>query len=392
MIGNTGLTCSITHTINDIPKEDWDRLFGKDNIEGWGFHKAIEESHLVNFSFRYLLVHRNAALVCIIPLFITDFSFATIIQGTLQISILLLQKIFPGFLRFKIIFVGNPIAEKLYMGISPEENFGEIINVALKKLSAFAKDEKAGVLLFYNLTEKDGLLAGSLERNGLSRMENFPNTILDIKARTLEDFIRGLGHSTRKDMRRKLRKAYSLSHLETEVPEDIDSFIDEIYALYSTNFEKSDVHFEILNPEFFRNISRNIPDKAKFFITRDDKKIVAFNLCLINKDTCIDKIIGMDKEASKALNLYYVTFLHNIEWCIKNGIRYYVMGITDYHPKIRLGSSLVPLYIYVQFLSPLLRLFFKPLLKLIQPKNFDPTLKYLKKTGKMELVSGEKFL
>jgi predicted N-acyltransferase len=152
------------------------------------------------------------------------------------------------------------------------------------------------------------------------------------------------------------------------------------------------VHFEILNPEFFRNISKNIPGKAKFFITRSGGKIVAFNLCLVNKDTCIDKVIGMDKEVSKAYNLYYATFFHNIEWCIKNNIRYYVLGITDYHPKIRLGSRLVPLYIYVKLFNPLLRLFTKPLLKFIQPKNFDPTLKYLQKTGETELVSGEKFL
>jgi predicted N-acyltransferase len=386
------LEFSFTDSINNIAKADWDRLFGEDNVEGWGFHKTIEESGLAEFSFSYLLARRDSRLVCIIPMFTTDFSFTTIIQGPLQTFVLFCQRIFKGFLKFKIIFVGNPIAEKLYLGISPEENLGELINAALKKLNAYARGQKASVLLFYNVTEKDGLLAGSLERNGLKRMENFPNTILDINARSLDEFIGNLGHSTRKDMRRKLRKTLTLTSLETEIREDADGILEEVYKLYSTNFQDSDVNFEILTPDFFRNIAKNVPQKAKFFITRSQGKIVAFNMCLVNKNTCIDKIIGMDREVSKTYNLYYMTFFHNISWCIKNNIRYYVLGITDYHPKIRLGARLVPLYIYARLFNPFLRLFARPLLKFIQPKNFDPTLKHLQKTGETELVSGEKFL
>jgi predicted N-acyltransferase len=386
------LNYSITDTINDIPKDDWDRLFGKDTIEGWGFHKTIEESGMQEFSYAYLLVHRNLALVAIIPFFINDFSFTTIIQGPLQKLILSIQKVYRRFLRSKIIFVGNPLAEKLYIGVSVEEDLREIVTGALKKIHCVAKDEGIAALIFYNLTVKDKLLAECLKINGLSGMENFPNTILEIREKSLEEFINSRGHSTRKDLRRKLRKANSLALLRTEVLDDISGLKDGISRLYFENFQDSEVHFEILNPEFFLNISKYMPGVAKFFVTYADDKIVAFNLCLVSADFFIDKVIGMDSKVSHVYNLYYTTFCHNIDWCIKNKVRYYVIGITDYHPKIRLGAKLVPLYIYLKVFNPLLRLFLRPLVGFIEPKNFDPVLKNLHKSKKTEIISGEKFL
>jgi hypothetical protein len=103
----------------------------------------------------------------------------------------------------------------------------------------------------------------------------------------------------------------------------------------------------------------------------------------------IDKVIGMDKNVSHAYSLYYTTFCENIDWCIKNGIRYYCLGITDYHPKLRLGAKLMPLYIYVKLFNPLLKLFSGPLVRFIQPKNFDPVLKGLKNN---DLVLREELL
>jgi len=383
------LTFSISDTIDNIPKNDWDRLFGPSCIEGWGFHKTIEQSGIKEFSFHYALIKRNSTLCAIIPFFINDFSFATIIQGPLQKLILFVQKLWPRFLWIKIIFIGNPLNEKLRIGVSTNENINEVIKEAVNGLSSFSARTGASAMLFYNLTEGQKDIACALKQNGLLCMENFPNTILELKAKNLEEFIQDLGPSTRKDLRRKLRKTASLATLKTEVLTDINAIQNELYKLYACNFEESDVHFETLTPEFFRNIQKNMPESARFFITRAADKIVAFNLCLVKGNTLIDKVIGMDKTVSRMYSLYYTTFCENIDWCIKNGIRYYCLGITDYHPKLRLGAKLIPLYIYVKLFNPLLRLFGRPLVKLIQPKNFDPTLRNLKENN---LVLGEELL
>ena len=373
----SALEFSITGSIMDIPRAEWDRLFDQGLIEGYGYHKTVEDAQLKEFSLYYLLAKRNGRLSAIIPFFVNDFSFTTLIQGPAQKFIQSVQTRFPRFLRTKIMFLGFPTAEELYLGINNQEDTPALLKETLRYLYCFAKAQKVTTILFYNLTEKQRHLNRCLKRLGFVEMENFPNTVLTLGASSFDEYTERLSKNMRKDLLRKLKKSQGLE-LHTETLDNADAVIDEIYPLYLNNFGGSEVHFELLTPEFFKMISVNMPGKVKFFITRLGHKIVAFNLCLVQKDTCIDKFIGFDARAAKEYHLYFTTFRHNIDWCIKHGVRSYQMGITDYHPKIRLGATLVPLYVYARFVNPVLNFIGKPLARFIQPKNFDPVLKNLK--------------
>jgi hypothetical protein len=120
-----------------------------------------------------------------------------------------------------------------------------------------------------------------------------------------------------------------------------------------------------------------MPQVARYFITYDADKIVAFNLCLIKGDTFIDKFIGFDYAVAHKYHLYFTTFCHNLEFCIKNNIRFYQPGTTDYYPKLRLGAKLIPLYDYTSTFNPLFDAGFRLIAPFIQPKNLDPSLKNL---------------
>ncbi len=372
---NLPLVFSATSTIKDIPENDWDSLFGKDIPEGFGYHKTLEESGIKEFRLGYLLGKRGGKLVAVLPFFINDFSFSTIIQGPLQKLILSLQKVFRRFLKMKMLFVGFPTTEELYIGLSDTENTDEIFDGALKKFREMTKNEKISIILFYNLSEKHRSLAAYLEKNGFARMEDYPNTKIEIRAGSLKEYVDSLGKNTRKDLRRKLNRSSNMPPLTTEIVDDIGGLRDRIYGLYLNNFSASGVHFETLTPDFFQDICRNMRGTAKFFITRERDRVVAFNLCLVKGQTCIDKFIGFDKDISHTYHLYYRTFLHNIEWCIKNGLRYYQMGVTDYDPKVRLGAELVPLSVYFRLSWPVANLFSRFVAGLIKPANFDPALK-----------------
>ncbi len=195
----------------------------------------------------------------------------------------------------------------------------------------------------------------------------------------MEDYISGLGASTRKDLRRKLKKAESIGALSTEIREDISDIINEVYSLYLNNLSDSEIQFEVLTPEFFKNICKNMPGVAKYFITYDKAKIVAFNLILAKGDICIDKFIGFDYSVARHYSLYYTTFCHNIDWCIKNGFRYYQPGTTDYPPKVRLGAKLIPLYIYADSTKLLIKIPVKLLARFMEPKRLDPSLRKIGK-------------
>jgi predicted N-acyltransferase len=210
-------------------------------------------------------------------------------------------------------------------------------------------------------------------------METLPTTMIELKANSLEDYLGHLSRNARKDFKHKLRNSASKTHLAVEERQDVGDIIQDIHRLYLNNFSEPDVHFEILTPEFFLNISKNLPGVAKFFITKDGEKIVAFNLCLAKGDLLIDKFIGFDSELSRKYHLYFTTFAYNLEWCIKNGLQYYQPGQSDYYPKVRLGAKLIRLFDYTRAFNPLLHLILKLTAKFIEPKNIDSSLRDVEK-------------
>lgn len=374
MLENAELIFSTTPSINAIPKADWDNLFGRDIAEGFGYQKTLEEAGLQGFSFAYLLGRRNGRLIAIIPFFIMDFSFATLMPQVLRQVIASIQKKFPRFLRAKVLFVGMPTAEEFYLGIEKNEDLNTLLDKTLEEFRAFCKKEKIIGVAFHNLSPNNRPIIEYLKHKKFFKMETLPTTSINIKADSWEGYVSGLSKNTRKDLRRKLKKTASVP-LRTEIREDIKDIYREVYKLYLNNFNGSDVRFETLTPEFFLNICKNMPGVAKYFLTFIGDKLAAFNLCLIKEENFIDKFIGFDREAAYQYHLYFTTFCHNLDWCIKNRIKTYQPGVSDYYPKIRLGAELIPLYIYSKARNPCLHLFLKAIAKFIEPKNIDPSLK-----------------
>lgn len=365
------LNFTITKSLKDIPRQEWDQLFGADLIESYGYMKTLEEGVAKDISFGYLVGKRDERIILILPFFIMDFSFAMLMPQFLRNVIGLFERL----LKKKIIFLGTPTTEGFSMGISSEEGRELVLNKAIEELWTFSKNEKIAGIAFYNLSSKDLELSQYLKAKNFLKMEAMPTTAIDLKVASLEEYIRSLSKNTRKDLKKKLRRSQELARLKTELREDISGIIDDIDRLYAENFNRADVHFETLTRDFFLNICRNMPGVAKYFITYDNEKIVAFNLCLVKDSVLIDKFVGFDYSVALKYSLYYTTFCHNIDWCIKNGVRVYQPGFNGYHAKLRLGAKLVPLYIYAKafnpFLDALIRLF-KPL---IEPKNMDPVPK-----------------
>ncbi|MDD5596189.1 MAG: hypothetical protein PHY94_08125, partial [Candidatus Omnitrophica bacterium] len=88
------LSFSILNSIEEIPRQEWERLLGKALIEGYGFHQTLEQSNLKEFTIRYLLGKRDNIPTLIIPFFIMDFSFDTLITGPLNGLVKKLKRIF----------------------------------------------------------------------------------------------------------------------------------------------------------------------------------------------------------------------------------------------------------------------------------------------------------
>lgn len=372
----TEIACSIFDSVTQIKEEDWNSVFGGDSPEGYRFFKTLEESRLEDFSFYYIVLLQKGSIVLIAPLFIADFSLDIAMQGAIAGLIQKARKIMPRFFILKTLFCGSPFGECGQLGI--KKDIGDkaaLIKELTRVMDKFCRAKNIPFAVFKDFLEKDTDILDSLQDEGFFKVESFPCAVTELNFKTLDEYINSLGQATRKSLRKKIKRAYALANISIKVADDADGIIDQVQALYENTYHSGTTRFEKLNREFFLNVARNLSPYVKFFLYYCDGKLGAFNLCFVSNDLFIDKFIGFDYEISNRFNLYFLSWCHNVEWCLKHSIRFYHSGQTDYYPKLRLGSRLVPLYAYARHSGPILNSLLKLLAQVLQPKNFDASIR-----------------
>ncbi|MBF0537719.1 MAG: GNAT family N-acetyltransferase [Nitrospirae bacterium] len=196
-----------------------------------------------------------------------------------------------------------------------------------------------------------------------------------IEAGTIDDYLKTFSKSRRKDLKRKLRsrELLSIELLHTGSSVFNDKLIDVLYGLYLNVYENSAVQFDKLTKSFFTMIlkdeSTDQSHSLQFlpapghswslggivFLYRYGERIIGFNLCFVYKNLFVDKYLGFLYPDSRRFNLYFVTWLKNIEYCIENNLKYYVAGCANPEVKALLGAQLTHSHHAVYFKNPLLR-------------------------------------
>lgn len=378
------LSHKIFDSVRKIEKSEWDLIFGE-LLQGYEFYRSIEESGLEGFSFYYVLIYEDERLALIAPVFTSDFKLDIAVGGIIQGLIQAIRKIIPRFLILKTLFCGSPISENGVLGISKgAENKEVLIYELIKIMEEFCRHSRIPLILFKDFLKEDLPLLEPLSTKGFFAAESFPTVVAELHYNSIDEYFASLSHNTRKDLRRKIKKAKASGNIVVEVFDNVEDIIEDVYALYLNTYAAGSVRFEKLTKAFFINVGKYIP-QTKFFLYYLDGKLAAFNLCFAYKDTLIDEFIGFDYDIAYKYNLYYFSWCYNIEWCLKNSIKYYQVGQTDYYPKLRLGGRLVPLYALLRHNNAIVNSALKLFAKLLVPVNLDQNIKEYKskclKTG-----------
>jgi hypothetical protein len=118
-----------------------------------------------------------------------------------------------------------------------------------------------------------------------------------------------------------------------------------------------------------------MPDRARFFIWRQNGKAIAFSVALVHDGTIYDDYLGLDYAVALDLHLYFYTFRDIISWSLGQGLTQYRSSPLNYKPKLHLGCDLFPLDLYVLHTTPLLNKTFRQALRFLEPTRHDPVLK-----------------
>jgi len=369
----------ILRSLEAIAPAEWDALF-PGIPENRNFYKTVESTLSCQFQFYYVAVLTEGRPVCIAPCFLMDYPLDTPMGPPLKKVVGLIRRFMPGFFCLRILFCGLPTGEGK-VGVSPADCDKTTLALLVGGLEAAARDARSRVTVFKDIPERYTSFLDPLREAGFHKIGSYPLVELDLHFGSFEEYFETLSRATKKDLKRKFRKIDGLQGLKFEVRDDAGALLEDIDRLYLNTFEKSDVRFEKVTKDFFREIPRNMPGECKYFLWFLKGRLVAFDLCVVSDGFLIDEYVGMDYSVALDLHLYFSTFRDIIRWCIENGVKKYRSGALNYDPKKRLGFKFLPQYLYVRHRGRLGNFFIGLLARSLKPENFDPTLKLLKQRG-----------
>jgi hypothetical protein len=271
-------------------------------------------------------------------------------------------------LRFSTCFVGTTVTEyaPLPAGPSPEALLDAVLaGCADGQSLTIIKDLPASSPL---LPEEDNAfsarLAALAEDKGFIAVEGQALAYVPVDFKNVEAYLDRLSAGRRKDLRRKLKKR-SLLEVETVPLGDARfsdaALLDELYAMYLAVFDQSDIHFDLLSRDFFAALLRPSAIEGVVFLYRHGGRLAGYNICLIQKGMLIDKYLGLVYPLARELDLYFLSWLVNLEFALEKGLSVYVAGWTDPEVKASLGASFTFTRHLVWVKNPLLRRVLRPL-------------------------------
>jgi predicted N-acyltransferase len=339
------------------------------------YYEIVEETLQGDFEYHYLILEDDSGkLRAIQPVFFVRQNLVEGVPGKINSIVDRVRKIFPRFLTMRVLMVGCA-AGTGDLGACDEKEENWVANALQASLSTYARQNNASLVVLKDFPANYRPELETFPKNGYARIPSMPMTRLPLPYRNWDEYFSTLSKATRKDLRRKFRKAERAQKIEMEVVSDVAVVVDEIYPLYLAVHERSPLKFETLTKDYFRSIGQQMPDRARFFIWRQTGKIVAFSFCLICDNKIYDECIGLDYSVALELHLYFYTLRDIISWALEQGLKYYYSNPLNYEPKLHLDCELVPLDLYVMHTNPLLNPIFRRLIRYLGPTRHDPILR-----------------
>ncbi|HEY1750830.1 MAG TPA: GNAT family N-acetyltransferase [Caulobacteraceae bacterium] len=347
------------------------------------YYELVEDTLEQGLEHRYFVFRGACGEVCAVqPFFLVDQDLVLAVGSRARRLIEGVRRVWPRFLMVRTLMVGCGAGEGHLDG-DPATHGAVARRLAAAMVEA-ARELGASMIVLKEFPSQYRAALRCFLDHGFGVIPSMPMTRLDIDYADFDDYMtRALNSATRRKLRKKFREAAEGSPIEMEIVGDATPVIDEIFPLYQAVFERSRLHFERLTRAYFRRIGPAMPDKAKFFLWRQEGKIVAFALCMFEGEDFYPEYVGFDYAIAFQAHLYHYIVRDMIAWAIANGFKQLRSSGLNYDPKLHLRHRLDPIDLYVRHRSPALNAIVQRLLPWIEPTRYDPILKKFPNYGEL---------
>jgi predicted N-acyltransferase len=363
--------------------ESWSSAF-QAQCKDHRYYEIIEETLDNDFEYQYLLLRDRAGVIRgIQPFFFVRQNLVEGIPGAFRGMVDSIRRLWPKFLTLRVLMVGCAAGEG-HLGTLNSTDPAWIAQALDQTLPAIARAAKASLIVLKDFSARYREALSVFSSNGFVRVPSMPMTRLPLNFADFDEYLGHLSYGTRKSLRRKFRKTEREANIQLEVVNDITPLLDEVYPLYLAVHERSPMKFEKLTKAYLSQLGRMMPERARFFIWRIDRRVVAFSVCLVHDGTIYDEYLGLDYRVALDLHLYFYTIRDILTWAIKQRLTSYFSSPLNYDPKLHLGCDLAPLDLYVMHTAPLLNPVFRRAVRFLEPTRHDPVLRRFRNAAELQ--------
>ncbi len=248
-------------------------------------------------------------------------------------------------LRLRTCFIGTTVSEYALFpaGVDADALVGEWLDLFSRRQTLLiVKDiPQESPLLDMASNACARAVAAACERAGFVLLEGQALAWVPIDFESTDEYLGRLSAGRRKDIRRKLRSRAELD-IE-EIPTGAAMFEDSavrdlFHTLYLNVYAQSEIHFDQLSRDFLDAALQDANSGGVVFVYRHAGLIIGWNLCFVVDDTLVDKYVGFAYPAAREHNLYFVSWMHNLDYARRHALACYVAGWTDPEIKSYLGA------------------------------------------------------
>jgi GNAT acetyltransferase-like protein len=338
------------------------------------YYELIEDTLHPEFDYRYFVIRdASGKAQGVQPFFLVDQDILVGLGSRFRPLIGAIRKVWPRFMRERVLMVGCVAGEGHLDGGGTCDR--ENAQALASSIAVHARALDARLVVLKEFPARYRLALDCFLLAGFTRIPSMPMTRLCIDYPSFEEYMnRALNSATRRKLRKKFQAAERAPPIQMSVVDDVAPVIYQVYPLYVQVYQRSKLHFEKLTEQYFCELGRRMGDKVRFFLWRQNGRIIGFVACMVHGDAIYAEYIGLDYAVALDLHTYHYAVRDMIRWAMANGYKWFHSSGLNYDPKLHLRHVLDPVDLYVLHTSKAINAFMRCILPLIEPTRYDKTL------------------
>lgn len=334
----------IYSSIDAVPADVWDVLSATGSTAmSRDFWSVVEYSGLNDFRYRHVLVRDDLGTpVGLYSFYEVTTDIAIFAPPFLRRLLRAVRRIFPNFLKWKMLECGTPITIVSPPFVkTPLLSDREMVDCVASTLLQTARSEGCLLIVVRDFEHEAQALRTDFSRHGFHWISSLPNTYLSVRWPDHETYLRSMRSYYRSKLL-KHRKRNCDACVSHELRDDFAHLADSLYAQWKAVYESAkEFQREVLTPVFYQELSERMGSRSKVLLFYREGQLAAHALLLQDGEMLRWLYVGRVSPENDGLYLYIAATV--VETAIELGAKRLEMGLTTYSIKQDLGADVVPI-------------------------------------------------